>query len=326
MSDLKQSKRFAIDYQGPANGQRYEMWREGICRSFCRLDAEPAGDDCIDCRVDFALMHSLTLATPTGSSARFARTRELLTDGCDDFVLISASQGPVHVTQGEQAIDLAAAQACLIEMNVAAAVVLNNTGRYTTTRMPRHSLLQVAPNAETKLSQPLGENPALMTMIERYFALCNDVAQDLDEVGQQTAAQHLIDLVGLLIGSRADQRELVERRGYSRARIELLKSAALKNLERSNLTIDMVAQANGLSARQAQRLFAQSGVTFTEFVLEQRLFLAHSLLIDARNRHRKVSDIAYAVGFNDLSYFNRAFRTRFGITPSDTRAETGHLH
>lgn len=326
MNDLIQPKRFVIDYQGPANGQRYEMWREEVCRSFCRLDAEPSEHDCIDCRLEFTLLHSLTLAAPSGLSARFARTHELLTDGCDDFVLISASRGPVRVTQGQQAIELTAAQACLIEMNAAASVALNNAGRFTATRMPRRSLLDVAANAEVKLCKPLGGgNPALTTMIVRYFALCNDVVQGLDAVGQRTAAQHLTDLIGLLLGSNAEQKELINRRGYASARLDLLKSETLKNLNRSNLSIDSIAQANGLSARQAQRMFARSGVTFTEFVLERRLSLAHKLLIDSRNRHRKVSDIAYAAGFRDLSYFNRVFRRRFGVTPSDMRAETGPL-
>ena len=102
LTDFKQASRLAVAYQGPASGKRYEMWREGICRSFCRLDTEPFASDCIDCRVDFTFMHSLTLATPTGSSARFVRTRELLPDGCDDLVLISACRGPVQVTQGEK--------------------------------------------------------------------------------------------------------------------------------------------------------------------------------------------------------------------------------
>ena len=231
----------------------------------------------------------------------------------------------MHVTQKGQSIELASGQGCLVEMNVSASVDLNDAGKFTTTRFPRRSLLQVAPNVEAKLSQPLGGNAALMTMIGRYFALCNDLARDLDAVGQQTAAQHLIDLAGLLLGDDADQRELVER-GYSHARIELLKSETLKNLCRSNLTISLIARSTGLSARQAQRLFARSGTTFTEFVLEQRLAVAHKLLLDPLHRHRKVSDVAYAVGFGDLSYFNRAFRRRFGIAPRDMRAELGCFH
>ena len=66
-------------------------------------------------------------------------------------------------------------------------------------------------------------------------------------------------------------------------------------------------------------MFEQVGTTFTEFVLEQRLLMARKLLQDPRSRPRKISDIAHSSGFADLSYFNRAFRKRFGATPSDLR-------
>jgi AraC-like DNA-binding protein len=39
-----------------------------------------------------------------------------------------------------------------------------------------------------------------------------------------------------------------------------------------------------------------------------------------QHERRKVSEIAYACGFNEISYFNQAFRRRFGATPSDVRA------
>jgi hypothetical protein len=41
-TDFKQANRLAAAYQGPATGKRYEMWREGICRSFCRLHVGPS--------------------------------------------------------------------------------------------------------------------------------------------------------------------------------------------------------------------------------------------------------------------------------------------
>ncbi|WP_429164834.1 helix-turn-helix domain-containing protein [Bradyrhizobium sp. i1.8.4] len=45
-----------------------------------------------------------------------------------------------------------------------------------------------------------------------------------------------------------------------------------------------------------------------------RLLLPH-----AQGAGRKVSDIAHTVGFNDLSYFHRAFRRKFGIVPAGCR-------
>jgi len=98
-----------------------------------------------------------------------------------------------------------------------------------------------------------------------------------------------------------------------------MKKSVLDNLDRSELTIGSIAQAHGLSPRHAQRLFAQTGTTFTEYVVEQRLLLARRLLGERQHRYSKISTIAYGAGFSDLSYFNRAFRRRFGETPSDTR-------
>src|SRR4029434_6309943 len=108
---------------------------------------------------------------------------------------------------------------------------------------------------------------ALRTMLDQYTKLCIDVAPSLDAVGQQRTAQHLTDLAGLLLGAGADSVELATTRGYSAARFELIKSDVLKNLHRPDFRIDMVARAHGLSPRQAQRFFAHSGMTFTEFVL-----------------------------------------------------------
>lgn len=258
-------------------------------------------------------------------TARFARTRELLYDGCDDLVLISASGGKVRVTQGSKTIDLLAGQMCLTEMNIVGAADLNSVGAFTTTRFPRRFLLQVSPSAEAQLARPLGHDRALSAMIDRYFGLCNDVAGNLDLLGQKAAAQHLADLVGLLLGTSVEQKDLIRQRGFSTARLNLMKADILKNLDKGALSIESVAKANALSERQAQRLFAHAGTTFSEFVLEQRLLLARRLLLHVSGQRRKISDIAYAAGFNDLSYFNRSFRKRFGVAPSDMQVEFGQM-
>lgn len=59
---------------------------------------------------------------------------------------------------------------------------------------------------------------------------------------------------------------------------------------------------------------------------EQRLLAAHRLLRDPKSSWRKVSDIAYTVGFSDLSYFHRAFKSRFGATANDIRQDRSATH
>ena len=325
MPETQGPNRFSIFHRGLSKGPDFEAWREGICRGFCRLDVGPAEQDYIDCHNEFAQVNSIAVATPKGGSARFARTRDLLADGCDDLVLISATRGTVRVTQGNKAIDLTVGQMCLTEMNVVGYADLTRSGGFTTARFPRRLLLQVAPTAETQLARPLGHDRTLSMMIDRYFRLCHDVAGDLDILGQKAAEQHLTDLVGLLLGTHG-RKDVIDPDESSLGRLNFIKADVLRNLDRDDLTIESVARANAVSARQAQRLFAASGTTFSEFVLEQRLLLARRLLLHEQSRHRKVSDVAYTVGFNDLSYFHRSFRRRFGIAPADMRAEFEREH
>ena len=73
-------------------------------------------------------------------------------------------------------------------------------------------------------------------------------------------------------------------------------------------------------ARYVHMLFEAEGITFSAFVMKRRPETAHSLLCDPANLGSKISAIAFQCGFNDLSWFNRAFRKRYAATPSAIRA------
>jgi AraC-like DNA-binding protein len=59
------------------------------------------------------------------------------------------------------------------------------------------------------------------------------------------------------------------------------------------------------------------GISFRDYVVRYRLRAACSLL---RNPGASVTDVAFAVGFNDVSYFSRMFKRHFGVPPSERQA------
>ncbi len=63
-----------------------------------------------------------------------------------------------------------------------------------------------------------------------------------------------------------------------------------------------------------RKLKAMTGHTISSFVMRARLNKAKQLLA---RRERSITEVAFACGFNDLSYFSRSFRKAFGYTPSD---------
>jgi len=44
------------------------------------------------------------------------------------------------------------------------------------------------------------------------------------------------------------------------------------------------------------------------------------MLLTEKGEHKRISDVAQAAGFSDISHFNRLFRSRFGETPKGVRA------
>ncbi|HEX3337540.1 MAG TPA: helix-turn-helix domain-containing protein [Pseudolabrys sp.] len=81
-----------------------------------------------------------------------------------------------------------------------------------------------------------------------------------------------------------------------------------------NLSGSSIAEKLKISQRYLQRLLQATGKTFTEHVNELRLNRAFSLLARA-DTDRRVSDIAFDVGYSDLTNFYRHFKSRFGDTP-----------
>jgi transcriptional regulator GlxA family with amidase domain len=129
------------------------------------------------------------------------------------------------------------------------------------------------------------------------------------------------ELMALVVGATRDAAELAQGHGLKAARLHAIKQDIAGNLDRHDLSVKALATRHGLTPRCVQRLFETEGVTFTEYVVSQRLGVAHRMLGDPNRESKKISTIAWDCGFGDISHFNHLFRRRYGLSPSDVRAE-----
>ncbi|MEY2519694.1 MAG: hypothetical protein QOF24_1453 [Verrucomicrobiota bacterium] len=83
------------------------------------------------------------------------------------------------------------------------------------------------------------------------------------------------------------------------------------------LCLATVAKAVNTSTFYFCKLFKRAtGLTFTDYLSRVRIEKAKTLLSD---RNRRVSEVAYEVGFQSLTHFNRVFRKLTGQSPTDYR-------
>jgi AraC-like DNA-binding protein len=84
------------------------------------------------------------------------------------------------------------------------------------------------------------------------------------------------------------------------------------------LSLADVAKAAGASVFHFCKVFHKgTGLKFTDYVARVRLENARNRLL---NPNLRISEIAYDVGFQSLTQFNRTFKRVFGQSPTDFRA------
>jgi AraC family transcriptional regulator len=160
---------------------------------------------------------------------------------------------------------------------------------------------------QTACLPPLPELMVLGELAQSAADGGNDA--DLDEVSLWFLARFIE-----LVSGRA-RAPLAARAQDRRRAVE----AALYLDANSHQPIDLesAARAVGLSAFQFLRLFAKViGVTPHQYVVRSRLRHAARLLMDET---RAIGDIAFDVGFGDLSNFVRTFHRAAGVSPRGFR-------
>jgi AraC family transcriptional activator of tynA and feaB len=91
------------------------------------------------------------------------------------------------------------------------------------------------------------------------------------------------------------------------------------HLEDDEMSPKRIAAAHGISERYLNKLFEKDETTVSKWIWEQRLQASQRTLSLMEFSSRKINEIAYACGFNNMSHFSCTFKKRFGCTPRQYR-------
>ncbi|MFD5389744.1 helix-turn-helix transcriptional regulator, partial [Streptomyces sp. NPDC127074] len=92
------------------------------------------------------------------------------------------------------------------------------------------------------------------------------------------------------------------------------------NLGDPSLSVTTVCRSFAISPRLLHRLFEEEDRTFADTVRSMRLERCARVLTDPRET-ATITEIAARHGYTDPASFSRAFRRRFGISPTEMREQ-----
>jgi AraC-like DNA-binding protein len=263
-------------------------------------------------------MPGLGLVRARRSAAIYRLRREFIDN--DDVVITVGLTSGYEAHQLGRLLNLSRGEANVFTASEPAFLKVPTYGAYINVRAPLRAISPLVAGLDTAYGRPIPADNAALQLLTQYIGILEDtealIAPDL----RRQVITHIHDLMALAIGATRDAAEIAKGRGARAARLRLIKEDIATQLDRTDLSVATIAARHRIKPRWIQRLFEREDMTFTEYVLGQRLARAHRLLADPRYAGQKISTIAFNVGFGDLSYFNRAFRRRYGAAPSELRA------
>lgn len=312
-------RHFSTSAFGPRD--RIAACHEVYGRAIAKIDLEPQADEIM---IDAKLrsLPGLGLVSMTSTEFRFRKPAGLIDN--DDLILLIVDTGHWSATQFGRTVRLECGDAVLC--GNAEVEAGTSFGRRVMLRVPRAAVAPSIVDLGTRFQRRRipRETEGLRLLRQDLRAML-----DLDLATpalQRLTVSHIYATITLALGSAGDKVSAVEDRSVRAARLRAVKDDIARNLTDGDISVAAIASRHRVSPRYLRKLFESEGMTFSEFVLDQRLTLTHRLLSDPRRTREKVASIALEAGFGDVSYFYRAFRRRYDVLPTDVRERAQGVH
>ena len=283
------------------------------------LPLEPLADRSVTVQISKHTLPGVGILSGTLSGLRHGSGANSA-DVSDELFFGVNLDGRCTAFQGKREITLNGGEAMCLSSEMGPFVVVRpKPVRFLGLRVPRNMIAPLVKGLDDATMHVIPRGTEAVTLLARYAAAVATMPRlDLSEVSR-LVVNHVHDLIALSIGATCEGAAVAEASSVAAARLQSIKADINANLSDESISVAAVAARHGVTPRYLHKLFEREGITYTRFVLLQRLERAHRLLRDPRLATSSITVIAFDVGFGDISYFNRVFRRHYNATPSDIR-------
>jgi AraC-like DNA-binding protein len=155
------------------------------------------------------------------------------------------------------------------------------------------------------------------------------LARHMDELSPSDTARLstlTLDVLSTALADALETHGTVPPHVRQRALMARIHTFIRDNLGDARLTPDAIAAAHHISLRYLHKLFHQDGHTVAGWIRERRLEQCRRDLADSQLADRPIHAIAARWGFPSPAHFSQAFRSAFGLSPSQHRRQCARVH
>ena len=301
--------------------EKLEYWNDCICSQFTELESEPLGEKGFEASLSVNEYSNFIIANPKTTASKVIHSNHHVKQANDRVFLVHLQLEGVSVNKqdGNTAIlrpgdftvcDSARPYSVEFDRDISMLVIRIDQSEFSF-RLPHFKQTGV------KVSGSSGVGALASNMMQEFWKL---PTASMDLAVQNQLSKNLLDVLSTCYLDMTT----VSKETIRDTRLNTILSFIRMNLGNENLTPTAVAKATNISVGYLHKLFKENDTTVNNWIIEQRLLMAKNIL-KANNKFepiRSITEVAFQVGFKDVSHFSKRFKNRFDVTPREMLFET----
>lgn len=183
--------------------------------------------------------------------------------------------------------------------------------------VPQDMLLRRMPRVRDFIGRPMGGQHGMGGLFLDHFQTLMRRFGELAPASREPVLDTTMDLLGLCLGEQA---------ALPAPRLrQLMREQVQRHIDRHladpGLGVVSLAAAFRMSERNLHKLFEGSGSTLSAYIRDRRLAMCKRDLASRALMSRHIAEIARHWGFTDPGHFSKAFRSAYGMSPTELRLQ-----
>lgn len=297
--------------------ERVRYWSDWIDRIFCGLQSDVYGDTGFDGHMATEHAGDVVLTRLEADRHRVLKgDRQVRRSDVGYLKIVAPYRGTAGVEQQGRQAWVSPGEWCIYDTTDSYRVANPVRVEHLIVMVPKAPLVERGLPLDELMAQRLGSQGGISRLALQAM---RGAWQELPSIAPSAArgvGESIVHLVQLSLLELAGHDSAPTQREALRERIKRLVARRLAD---PRLSVDAIAVELNCSRRQLYNAFSDEPDGVAGYVLAQRLEACRRDFEDRRRDAASITEIALRRGFNHPAHFSRAFKARFGVTPSEWR-------
>jgi AraC-like DNA-binding protein len=295
--------------------KRYDAWRDAICDSYVHVDVAATHPDNYQGFIREEHFGDVVLTDILLSEQRITRNnRHISRLDKDCYYLQLIHHGNINVVQHGETHLSNAARSVMFSTTEPYQLECVGEVRSLYLEIPRDIFAERFPHEQIPVSSTLNCAQGMGRIATEFCAMLATEGSRLNPDDRTKMGGQILDVLALTLMSEGSDMPEIDG-SVQQARLRSVQRWIESNIGSSELSLDRIAAANGMSLRYLHLLFRHCDMSASEWIWNRRLQLCYGEI--NKRDGRSITTIAFDHGFNSSAHFSTIFRRKYGITPRD---------